>query len=75
MNQNLLVRVYEAVSGERSLKYIVTPQGRAIKKDSTLHYGYNLKALFGNVRIVLQPGGNTYGTVVQSNDYFPFRMA
>ena len=38
-------------------------------------FNYHLKDHLGNVRIVLQPGGNMYGTVVQSNDYFPFGMA
>ena len=38
-------------------------------------FNYHLKDHLGNVRIVLQPSGNMYGTVVQSNDYFPFGMA
>ena len=38
-------------------------------------FNYHLKDHLGNVRIVLKPGGNMYGTVVQSNDYFPFGMA
>ncbi len=38
-------------------------------------FNYHLKDHLGNVRIVLRPGGNMYGTVVQSNDYFPFGMA
>ncbi len=38
-------------------------------------FNYHLKDHLGNVRIALQPGGNMYGTVVQSNDYFPFGMA
>ena len=39
------------------------------------HASTPLSTCLGNVRIVLQPGGNMYGTVVQSNDYFPFGMA
>ena len=38
-------------------------------------FNYHLKDHLGNVRIELRPGGNMYGTVVQSNDYFPFGMA
>jgi hypothetical protein len=40
------------------------------EKEYTLDRYYRLKDL----RIMLQPEGNMYGTVVQSNDYFPFGM-
>ena len=45
------------------------------EKESTIATYNHLKDHLGNLRIVLQPGVNMYGTVVQSNDYFPFGMA
>lgn len=42
--------VYETVSGTRSLKYIITPHGRAVKSGSSWIYNYNITDHLGNVK-------------------------
>ncbi|MDX8341797.1 RHS repeat-associated core domain-containing protein, partial [Draconibacterium sp. IB214405] len=62
--------VYETNSGTRSLKYIITPEGRAVKNGSSWDYEYNLKDHLGNVRAVIDDAG----VLVQERHYYPFGM-
>ncbi|MDX8341775.1 DUF6443 domain-containing protein, partial [Draconibacterium sp. IB214405] len=62
--------VYETNSGTRSLKYIITPEGRAVKNGSSWDYEYNLKDHLGNVRAVIDDSG----VLVQERHYYPFGM-
>jgi len=66
--------VYETVSGVRSLKYIVTPEGRAVKNGSSWDFEYNLTDHLGNVRAVIHKGGNGLAEVLQERHYYPFGM-
>jgi RHS repeat-associated protein len=66
--------VYETASGVRSLKYLVTPYGRAIKNGSSWIYEYNLTDHLGNVRVVIRKGANNLAEVVQERHYYPFGM-
>ena len=64
--------VYETVSGVRSLKYILTPHGRAIKNGSLWTREFNLRDHLGNVRVVIRKGGNGQAEIVQQKGYYPF---
>ncbi len=66
--------VYETVSGVRSLKYFITPEGRAVKSGSTWDYEYNLKDHLGNTRVVIHKGSNGLAEVLQERHYYPFGM-
>ncbi len=66
--------VYETVSGTRSLKYIITPEGRAVKNGSSWDYEYNLTDHLGNVRAVIHKGTNGLAEVIQERHYYPFGM-
>jgi len=66
--------VYETASGVRSLKYLVTPYGRAVKNGSSWIYEYNLIDHLGNVRVVIRKGANNLAEVVQERHYYPFGM-
>ncbi|MGI6339283.1 MAG: RHS repeat-associated core domain-containing protein [Bacteroidales bacterium] len=66
--------VYETVSGTRSLKYIISPEGRVVKNGSNWDYEYNLTDHLGNVRIVIHKGSNGLAEVVQERHYYPFGM-
>jgi RHS repeat-associated protein len=66
--------VYETTSGVRSLKYLVTPYGRAVKNGSTWDYEYNLTDHLGNVRVVIKKGSNNLAEVIQQKGYYPFGM-
>jgi RHS repeat-associated protein len=71
--------IYETASGVRSLKYLVTPYGRAVKNGSSWIYEYNLTDLpitigMGNVRVVIRKGANNLAEVVQERHYYPFGM-
>ncbi len=66
--------VYETVSGTRSLKYIISPEGRVVKNGSNWDYEYNLTDHLGNVRIVIHKGSNGLAGVVQERHYYPFGM-
>ena len=66
--------VYETASGVRSLKYLITPYGRAIKNGSSWIYEYNLTDHLGNVRVVIRKGANNLAEVVQERHYYPFGM-
>ena len=66
--------VYETVSGVRSLKYIVTPHGRALKNGSLWTREFNLRDHLGNVRVVIRKGGNGQAEIVQQKGYYPFGM-
>ena len=50
----LLIGIYETVNGTRSLKYILTPHGRAVKSGSSFEYEYNITDHLGNVRAVIK---------------------
>jgi RHS repeat-associated protein len=58
----------------RSLKYIVTPEGRAVKSGSTWDYEYNLTDHLGNVRAVIRKGSNGLAELIQQKHYYPFGM-
>ena len=64
--------VYETVSGVRSLKYILTPHGRAVKNGSLWTREFNLRDHLGNVRVVIRKGGNGQAEIVQQKGYYPF---
>lgn len=64
--------VYETASGTRSLKYIVTPEGRAVKNGSTWDFEYNLTDHLGNVRAVIHKGSNGLAELIQQKHYYPF---
>jgi RHS repeat-associated protein len=66
--------VYETTSGTRSLKYIATPFGRAVKNGSAWVYEYNLTDHLGNVRVVIKKGTNGLATIVQQKGYYAFGM-
>ena len=66
--------VYETASGVRSLKYLVTPYGRAVKTGSTWDFEYNLTDHLGNVRAVIRKGSNNLAELVQQKHYYPFGM-
>ena len=66
--------VYETVSGARSLKYIITPHGRAVKNGSIWDYEYNLTDHLGNVRVVFKKGSNGLASIVQEKSYYSFGM-
>jgi len=66
--------VYETVSGVRSLKYIVTPEGRAVKSGSDWVYEYNLTDHLGNVRAVIRKGSNGLAELIQQKHYYPFGL-
>jgi RHS repeat-associated protein len=66
--------VYETASGVRSLKYIVTPDGRAVKNGSSWDYEYNLTDHLGNVRAVIRKGSNGLAELIQQKHYYPFGM-
>jgi RHS repeat-associated protein len=66
--------IYETVSGVRSLKYIVTPEGRAVKSGSDWVYEYNLTDHLGNVRAVIRKGSNGLAELIQQKHYYPFGM-
>lgn len=63
--------VYETASGVRSLKFIITPEGRAVKTGTTWDYEYNLKDHLGNVRTVIHKGSNGLAEVIQEKHYYP----
>lgn len=65
--------VYETASGTRSLKYIVTPEGRAVKNGGSWDYEYNLKDHLGNTRVVIKNSSGV-AQVVQERHYYPFGM-
>ncbi len=65
--------VYETASGTRSLKYIITPEGRAVKNGSSWDYEYNLKDHLGNTRVVIKSNGGV-AQAVQEKHYYPFGM-
>jgi hypothetical protein len=62
--------VYETVSGARSLKYIVTPQDRAVKNGSVWEYEYNLTDHLGNVRVVIKKGATGVAEVVLLKGFY-----
>lgn len=66
--------VYETASGSRSLKYIITPEGRAVKIGSSWDYEYNLTDHLGNVRAVIHDGGSGTAVIIQERHYYPFGM-
>jgi RHS repeat-associated protein len=66
--------VYETVGATRSLKYIATPFGRAVKNGSTWVYEYNLTDHLGNVRVVIKKGANNLAEIVQQKGYYSFGM-
>jgi RHS repeat-associated protein len=66
--------VYETASGVRSLKYLVTPYGRAVKNGSTWDFEYNLTDHLGNVRAVIRKGSNNLAELIQQKHYYPFGM-
>jgi RHS repeat-associated protein len=60
--------VYE----DNVLKYILTPEGRAMKnEDGTFEYQYFLKDYLGNTRVTF----DQTGTVIQEDSYYPFGLA
>lgn len=65
--------VYETASGVRSLKYIVTPEGRAVKNGANWDFEYNLKDHLGNTRAVIKNNGGV-AQQAQERHYFPFGM-
>lgn len=65
--------VYETASGVRSLKYIVTPEGRAVKNGSAWDYEYNLKDNLGNTCAVIKNNGGV-AQLIQERHYYPFGM-
>jgi RHS repeat-associated protein len=65
--------VYETASGVRSLKYFVTPEGRAVKNGSAWDYEYNLKDHLGNTRVVIKSNSGV-AQVIQERHYYPFGM-
>jgi len=65
--------VYETVSGVRSLKYFITPEGRAVKSGTTWDYEYNLKDYLGNTRVVINDSSGV-ARVIQQRHYYPFGM-
>lgn len=48
--------VYQTASGIRSLNFIITTEGRAVKNGSAWEYKYNLTDHLGNVRTLIKPG-------------------
>lgn len=66
--------VYETVSGTRSLKYIITSEGRAVKNGSSWDYEYNLKDHLGNVRVVIHKNSSDVAEPIQERHYYPYGM-
>ena len=66
--------IYETASGVRSLKYLITPYGRAVKNGSSWIYEYNLTDHLGNVRVVIKKGANNLAEVIQQKGYYPFGL-
>jgi len=66
--------VYETASGVRSLKYIITPEGRAIKDGANWVYEYNLKDHLGNTRVTIRDGGGGTAAPYQFASYYPYGM-
>ena len=58
----------------RSLKYLITPYGRAVKNGSSWIYEYNLTYHLGNVRVVIRKGANNLAELIQQKHYYPFGM-
>lgn len=65
--------VYETSSGVRTLKYLVTPEGRAVMNGSSWDYEYNLTDHLGNVRAVIRNNGGV-AQLIQERHYYPFGM-
>ena len=65
--------VHETVNGVDSLKYIITPMGRAVKNGSGWDYEYNLKDHLGNTRVVIH-SVNGVAQIIQERHYFPYGM-
>lgn len=66
--------VYETASGVRSLKYILTPHGRAVKTGSTWDFEYNITDHLGNVRVVMHKGTNGLAAMLKETQYYPMGM-
>ena len=67
--------VYETVNGERSLKYLITEEGRVVKSGTNWIWEYNQTDHLGDVRTVVRRNATTgLAELVQDNHYFPFGM-
>uniref|UniRef100_UPI003566E705 RHS repeat domain-containing protein n=1 Tax=Mariniphaga sediminis TaxID=1628158 RepID=UPI003566E705 len=66
-------------SNEKTLKYIMTPEGRILNTGTNSSpvwkWEYNLTDHLGNVRVVLTPGATAgYSTVLQETAFYPYGM-
>lgn len=66
-------------SNEKTLKYIMTPEGRIMNTGTNSspvwNWEYNLTDHLGNVRVVLTPAATAgYSTVLQQTAYYPYGM-
>ena len=67
--------VYETVNGVRSLKYLITEEGRVVKSGTNWIWEYNQTDHLGDVRTVVRRNATTgLAELVQDNHYFPFGM-
>ena len=67
--------VYETVNGVRSLKYLITEEGRVVKSGTSWIWEYNQRDHLGDVCTVVRRNSTTgLADLVQDNHYFPFGM-
>jgi len=67
--------VYETIGTTRSLKYLITEEGRVVKNGANWIWEYNQTDHLGDVRTVVRRNATTgLADLVQDNHYFPFGM-
>jgi RHS repeat-associated protein len=67
--------VYETNNGVRSLKYLITEEGRVVYNGTSWIWEYDQTDHLGNVRTVVRKNATTgLAELIQDNHYFPFGM-
>ena len=67
--------VYETIGTTRSLKYLITEEGRVVKNGANWIWEYDQTDHLGDVRTVVRRNATTgLAELVQDNHYFPFGM-